>query len=261
MNNVTQPQETVEANVETAQVETPQAETTAAEQQMIKLKYNHEEKDYSIDQVREYAQKGMNYDKVQEKLKALESDPRLSFVESQAKKNNMNVEQYLEAVAKEEERSRINEIANQKGIPEDVAKELYESKKFREDYKKEQQTSKQKAKADKDLDAFVKKHPGIKGEDVPQEVWAAWNNGENGKSLVDAYALHENSVLREKLAKFESGEAVQQQNAANAEASTGSVTGNGDVGALYTRAQVKNMSKSEVNKNYKKVMESMKSWK
>lgn len=56
---------------------TPQTETV----QTIKVKYNHEEKELPIDEVRVLAQKGMNYDKLSEKLPKVRVRPGLEMAE------------------------------------------------------------------------------------------------------------------------------------------------------------------------------------
>ena len=67
--------------------------------------------------------------------------------------------------------------------------------------------------------------------------------------------------LKEKLAKYEESEKVSNKNAENANAAVGSVTGNGASQTLFSREQVKNMSRADVKKNYAKVIESQKQWK
>ncbi len=48
-----------------------------------------------------------------------------------------------------------------------------------------------------DLDRFVHAYPGVKAEDIPQEVWG---QVAGGVPLVSAYAMHENRQLRLALA-------------------------------------------------------------
>jgi len=255
--------ETPEQLTESTEVaEETKPETTEAEKvEMFKVKFNHEEKEITVDEAREYAQKGMNYDKVMEKLQALESNPSLKFVETQAKKNNMTTDEYLDAVAKEEVKNEIARIVEAEGVSETVAKKLYDATKLEEKTIADTKTAKEKEKQDAYLSDFVKKYPDVK--EVPQEVWDRFAKGDI--SLVDAYAnttmQSELQELKDKLAKYESKEETDTKNTENAEASTGSVTGNGTAEHLYTREQVSNMTREEVNKNYNKVIESQKQWK
>jgi hypothetical protein len=105
---------------------------------------------------------------------------------------------------------------------------------------------------------FAEAYPGIKGDDIPKEVWTEFNKG---TSLKVAYALNENKSLKTKLAAYEKGLKTKAANEKNAENSTGSVTGNGlSEQTFYTRDQVNKMSIAEINKDYKNVMESQRSW-
>ena len=62
------------------------------------------------------------------------------------------------------------------------------------------------------MDAFLAAYPGVKGEDIPGEVWARVAAGE---SLVSAYTMHRNQ-------KLEADLAAERQNKENAARSTGS---------------------------------------
>lgn len=231
------------------------------ETEMFKYKYNHEEKEIPLEEARTLVQKGANYDKIMTKLETLESSPSLKFVEKQAQKNNMSTEEYLDAVAKEEVTSEIARIAETEGVSETVAEKLYKATKLEEKTITDINTAKEKEVQDKHMTDFVKQYPDVK--EVPQEVWDRFAEG--NISLVDAYSntsmKSELQELKDKLSKYESQEEISNKNSENAGASTGSVTGNGSTDNLYTRDQVKNMSRAEVNKNYSKIIESQKQWK
>ena len=261
----TQPQvepvasETTEQSSATEETNTDVAREIETE--MFKYKYNHEEKEIPLEEARTLVQKGANYDKIIEKLEALESSPSLKFVEKQALKNNMTTEEYLDAVAKEEVNSEISRIAEDEGVSANVAEKLYKATKLEEKTVADTKTAKEKEQQDKYMTDFVKQYPDVK--EVPQEVWDRFAEG--NISLVDAYTntsmKSELQELKDKLSKYEDKEQIQNKNSENAGASTGSVTGNGSTDHLFTRDQVKNMSREEVNKNYSKVMESQKQWK
>lgn len=258
--------ETVEAQpeaetVETVENEQPEATEETKAEEMFKVKFNHEEKEITLDEAREYAQKGMNYDKINEKLQALESSPSLKFVEKQAKKYNMTTEEYLDAVAKEETAAEIAAIAVEKNVSEDVANELYEATKLKEKSIADAKKASEKAKQDEYMAEFVKQFPDVK--EISQDVWDRFNKGD--VSLVDAYSnvnmKNELASLKEQLAKYQEKESINNKNTNNAGASTGSVTGNGNASeAFYTAEQVRGMSKAEVSKNFELIEKSMKKW-
>jgi len=216
----------------------------------------------SVDELKELAEMGTFYkEKGKKQLEDYKNDPRLKFVERQAKKNKMSTEEYLDAVAKEETNAEIAKIAEAEGVSETVAEKLYKATKLEEKTIADTKTAKEKEKQDGYMTEFVKEYPDVK--EVPQEVWDRFNKGDI--SLVDAYSntnmKSELTSLKEKLAKYEEQEKISNKNSENAGASTGSVTGNGTAEHLFTEAQVKKMSRAEVNKNYNKIIESQKQWK
>lgn len=254
-----QSQEEVQEQTE-VQTEEQQEMTQEEQQAFLKVKYNKEEIALDEEKAREFAQKGMNYDKVQERLQQLESDPRLSFVENMAQQYGMTPEQYIEAVQQEQEKARLDELV-QKNIPEDIAKEVLESRKFREQYQTEKQQQEEQVRTQADYNAFLGKYPDINPKDIPQSVWDEVNQGE---SLVNAYTKYyftnENEQLKAKLSELEGKKEVEAQNEANAEASTGAL-GKGDGKQTYfTKEQVEKMSREEVTKNWTAIMDSQKQW-
>jgi hypothetical protein len=79
----TTPTEETEAEAPETQEQEPQTEQPE-QTPFLKVKYNKEEMELDEERARELAQKGLNYDKTIERLQALESDPRLSFIEELA---------------------------------------------------------------------------------------------------------------------------------------------------------------------------------
>ncbi|MBO0959560.1 hypothetical protein J1P26_07410 [Neobacillus sp. MM2021_6] len=182
----------------------PQA-TDEAEQPVspfLKVKFNHEEMELDEMTARELAQKGLNYDKVQEKLQALESDPRLNFIESLANQNGMTADEYIQAVTQQMEQSRIDELVQQ-NIPEEYAREMLESRKFREQLEQERQTKAQQEKQNAEYNEFFEHFKQANGRDfdsnkdeIPESVWQAT---QSGVPLKFAYMAHENEQLRQQL--------------------------------------------------------------
>lgn len=240
--------------------EQSQQEMTQEEQEaFLKIKYNKEEIALDEEKTRELAQKGMNYDKVQERLKQLESDPRLSFVEKQAQKYGFeDIGDYLKAVEQAEEQERIRELAEKEGISSELAERLHKletKEQQRERQAKEYEAQKAKESNYKE---FLETYPDVKPEDIPQSVWQEF---EKGKSLVDAYAKHENQLLKTKLSEIEKSKEIQAKNEENAQSSTGSLGKEGSNKLpFFTKEQVEKMTPDQVNKNWKAIMESQKQW-
>ena len=230
-----QPQETeVTPEVEQTDVEPETTETTEqptelTPEEFLRIKYNGEEMGLDAERARELAQKGMNYDKIQEKLQALETDPRLSFVENLAKQNGMDVTQYLEAVKQAQQQSEIDRLV-QANIPEEYAREMLENRKFREQFEQQKQEQANQAKADAEFNDFFAHFQSTEGrafdankDQIPQSVWDA---NSKGVPLKTAYMEHQFQQMQQQLKTL-------KQNEANAKkAPVGSVTNNGSVQSI-----------------------------
>ena len=228
-------------------------ETTVVEP-FLSVKYNKEEMALDREKAIEYAQKGLNYDKVHEQYENLKNDPRLSFVENQAKKHEMSVEQYLQAVEQEEVQRRIDAIAEKEQMSPELARKKYdiEQRELRQQQKEEAERKKEEDQ--KQYLEFLDEYPEIKYDTIPQEVWDMVNAG---KHLVDAYARHE-------LQQLKKGIKIAEQNKKNAKVSTGSTksdgaTSKGDYINLETfEANKSNMS--WLTKNFDKITKSRAKW-
>jgi hypothetical protein len=230
----TTPEETTETSVEETPENNEVNESTPSEQSQeteqpeqtpfLKVKYNKEEMELDEERARELAQKGLNYDKTIERLQALESDPRLSFIEDLAQQHGMTPDEYIEAVQQQREQSRIDELVSQ-GISEEVAQELLESRRDREERKKEKEAKAEEEKKNAEFGEFFNYFREANGREyvpnqdiIPENVWESVNQG---VPLKFAYMAHENSQLRTQLSTL-------KQNKANAsKAPVGSVTAHG----------------------------------
>lgn len=112
----------------------------------------------------------------------------------------------------------------------------------------------------RDVAAFKAEYPDLDPKTIPGEVLDRTNKG---FSLLDSYRLHENSLLKEKIAKQEKALKAQTKNKENAVSSPGSVTGNGATVADYISKDTFDAKKSDqgwVMKNLTKIQESRAKW-
>ena len=227
----TTPEETTE--IESVE-ETPEVEVNESTQELteqpteqtpfLKVKYNKEEMELDEERARELAQKGLNYDKVTERLQALESDPRLNFIEELAKQYDMTPQEYMQAVRQQQEQARIQELV-EKGISEEVAQEMLENRKFREQFEAEKRQKAEQEKENAQYNEFFEYFKQANGRDfvpnqdtIPENVWEM---AQNGVPLKFAYMAHENQQLRNQLTTL-------KQNETNAKrAPVGSTTAHG----------------------------------
>ncbi len=170
--------------------------------QTIKIKYNHAEEEISLDEAVKLAQMGKNYPKVQERLQQLESDPRLSFVEELAKEQGMSPDEYIESYKQWQEQEKINQLVQQ-NIPEELAQEILENRKYRESLKQQeqqkQQEEKQRADAQEFFDYFKQANDrdfNPEKDQLPPEVWEM---NAQGVPLKFAYMQHHNNQLQTQL--------------------------------------------------------------
>lgn len=177
--------------------------------QMIKVKFNHEEQEIPLDEAIPLIQKGMNYDKLQEKYGQLESDPRLTFVEEMAKEQGMDVPEFLEAVKSAREDRQLQELV-QNNIPEEYAREMLENRKFREQLEQEKQQNAEEEKRNTEYTEFfdVFQQTNDRNFDptkdqIPQEVWDAHAQG---TPLKYAYMEHHARELKSQLQTFKQNE-------------------------------------------------------
>lgn len=199
---------------EETKVETP---VQTDEQKLLdllksKVKYNGEPVDIpTIDDVVANYQKGLNYDNLKAKSEKSENAV-LDYINTKAKSMNMTPEQYIEKVKsyeaeqiKAKNEKAINEMITN-GVPEDIAREIIETRALRESLQKEKAELEEQKKIaenekqkDKEFQEFLKAYPSIDIDKIPQEVF------ENAKSsnLLSAYAQYENKLLKEQIKQME----------------------------------------------------------
>lgn len=244
--------ETTEVSTESTEQATENAEEQATPSLLDSFEYQYNKenvKPQSMEELKELAEMGRYYkEQAKSKLESYKNDPRIGLVERLAAENNMEVDQYLEAVDKQREYDKIQAIATEKQVPIEIANELYQKVKLEEKYQNETNTLKQEAEEKADLEKFVKMYPDVK--DLPPEVVKQWVPG---TKLTDVYKDYEYNQMKAKISEYESKINTQNQNAENAEASTGSVTGNGAVTGGLTEAMIEKMSPKELMKRWPEV--------
>jgi len=202
------------------------AQSQATELPKLKINYLGEEKEIDLEEAKTLAQKGMNYEPLQEKWEA--SKKALSKVEEIARKAGFvnadghgDIEAYYEAANEQLKQREIEELTAGMQLPQELAEELYLSRKERAERQaeKERQAAEQKQQAQyKELLDFYKE---VHGKDfdatttLPKEVWQAVDKGIPPKY---AYAEY---LSRQAIKEL----AIEKANAENGQASPGGVSG------------------------------------
>lgn len=174
-------------------------------------------------------QKGLNYDKLQEKLTAIQNSKAETYISRKAKELGMTVDEYMDQVEayekqqeKEKQEARFQEMIDN-GVPEDIAKEVLATSELRKELeamkaeqKAKEAAAQEKANKDKEYEDFLNAYPDVKADDIPAEVFEKAKN----MSLKEAYTEW-------KLADLERQLSIKKTNEKNAESSIGSVTDTG----------------------------------
>lgn len=193
--------------------EQPQEETTpAAEPATFKVKHLGQEMELTQEQLIANAQKGMDYDRIRQERDALKNAPELQILDHYAKQNNMTRQEFVNFL-KEQQMAQEVTTQVQRGIPEDVAKQLVELRRKEAERTQKEQAAQQEQAQRKQFADFVQEYPGVK--EFPPEVKAAI---ESGETPLSAYRAWENRQLKAQLAAME-------QAKKNATKAVGSVAG------------------------------------
>jgi hypothetical protein len=192
----------------------------------LKIKYNHEEKEISLEEATALAQKGLNYEKAIERAQqeAAQQARDAWIVEQGYTWNGKTItteSEYRQATA---EQDLINKYQD-RDMPPEVIQELVESRRFRESHLQERQQSEAKAREDAHLFDFLNYFKASNERDfdpakdkIPQEVWEASNKG---VPLKYAYMEHHTKELQTKVKVIKQNESNKQK------APVGSVTAHG----------------------------------
>jgi len=202
------------------------AQSQATELPKLKINYLGEEKEIDLEEAKTLAQKGMNYEPLQEKWET--SKKVLSKVEEIARKAGFvnadghgDIEAYYEAANEQLKQREIEELTAGMQLPQELAEELYLSRKERAERQaeKERQAAEQKQQAQyKELLDFYKE---VHGKDfdatttLPKEVWQAVDKGIPPKYAYAEYLSRQ--AIKEK--------AIEKANTENGQASPGGVSG------------------------------------
>jgi hypothetical protein len=210
---------------EPAKQETPQT---------LKLKYNGEDREISLEEAITLAQKGMNYDKMQSRVDQARQEARDAYIAEQRYEWKGQIIQteaeYQRALQEQRDEQAVLDMAEKEGVPEEFAKRMVAVE--QREKARDEELNRMKSEADKqarqqaDINDFLKTFEGLnerpfdgKTDALPQSVWDKVNAG---TPLRFAYIEYHSQQLRNQLK-------IAQQNESNSQkAAIGSVTANGN---------------------------------
>jgi hypothetical protein len=175
----------------------------------------------TLEEMKALAQKGDDYDRVQQERDQLrnywkESEPAMALVRKAAEKSGFaTIGEYLDYVRKQElMQTGINEQTAQAQIA--MEKQKAEMDAILEQQRKEKDAEAQvKAENERrmearraEINAFRQNYPDVKAEAIPREVW---DMVKNGTPLVAAYSMHRMKALETELAAARQNKAAREQ--------------------------------------------------
>ena len=245
-------QATDQVTDQTESTEDGNAQPQATELPKLKINYLGEEKEIDLEEAKTLAQKGMNYEPLQEKWET--SKKALSKVEEIARKAGFvnadghgDIEAYYEAANEQLKEREIEELTQGMQLPKELAEELYLSRKERAERQaeKERQATEQKQQAQyKELLDFYKE---VHGKDfdatttLPKEVWQAVDKGIPPKYAYAEYLSRQ--AIKE--------QAIEKANTENGQASPGGVSGKAETPEkeFFTGEELDKLKFEELIKN------------
>lgn len=218
-------------------IEVPQEEFN------FELDYNHEKKVIkSKDELKDLAEKGLNLDKVREKLTQKDTEneslkSRLIEIEAQQLADN-------EGLELPDAKTKVME------------KYEYQSLKAEKQSETETQTTEQRAVENRKsaVLALYGKYPDIKAEDIPlDKILSEWKNG-TPEAFITVYEKHLSDTkvktLEDKVAELEKQLNIDKVNKENAQTAVGSVTGGGATeDTEFTEETLETMTAQELAKD------------
>lgn len=183
----------------------------------FELKHLGEVRKVNKDEIITLAQKGLDYDRIREKLAA--NTERNESIEALAKEMGVTTDDFIESawLSFYQSKGLDADTAREKAAIAKEKREIAREKAAKAEAEKQLQSEEaakqaEEARKQKEFTSFIAKRPDVKAEDIPPAVWADFKSG---MPLLAAYALYENAKLKTELE-------AAKKNAANAAKSTGS---------------------------------------
>ena len=216
----------------------------------IKVRYNHEDRELTLEEAKELAEKGLALDKTREELqqlrgaaeelRQLKESKALQVLDAYAARNTMTREQYAEYLERHQEKAAIQEAeeeirAKHPEADGEIIREMAEMKvreQFRQsreaqDKNRAEAESGQQAKqqeAVRDWSDFLKEYPEINRADkIPGKVK---EDIQAGTKPLEAMRKYELAQARAEIEELKNKLQAQEKNQQNRQATIGSVAEN-----------------------------------
>lgn len=211
-----------------------------AEPEMYELKVNKGIQKVTMDQMKEYAQQGLDYGRVRQQRDTLQqslndqmqwrsqNETHLTELSEVAKAAGMDVPGFLNSL-------RVNLLVQQ-GLSRETAQERIRAERAERQVMANQQQAQQqkntqaqqeqtRQRQEQDVRNFLRIYSGVDPRSIPQSVWSEVRNGD---TLVSAYGRYQNQQLQNQIKELNAKLEAQKQNTTNKQRSLGSVKSSGN---------------------------------
>lgn len=217
-------EETGAQGTENGNTENPEA---AADQQQAQdepfvVTYMNQQRTLSREEAVQYAQKGMDYDRIRERWD--DAKDTIAFIDEQARAAGMDRKAFIDYLrietkksqgVSEEEARRTVELENREAVVHE--QEAAEQQRIADEQAQQQAAEAAQERRNADFRRFAQKFPDVDAKDITPDIWERVGKGE---SLTEIWLEKENNRL-----KME--QAAAAQNAQNAGRATGSMASSG----------------------------------
>lgn len=233
------PEEAQEQQQDTEPTQDP-AQPTEQQQELFELKVNKGIQKVTMDQMKEYAQQGLDYGRVRQQRDTLQqslndqmqwrsqNEAHLNELSEVAKAAGMDIPSLISSL-------RVNMLVQQ-GMSRETAQERIRAERAeRQVAANQQQAQKQRdaqsrqeqarQRQEQDVQNFLRIYSGVDPRSIPQSVWAEVRNGD---TLVSAYGRYQNQQLQNQIKELNAKLDAQKQNTSNKQRSLGSVRSSGN---------------------------------
>jgi hypothetical protein len=205
-----------------------QPEQGAAEQEVptdfLTIRYNKADKKLTKEEAIELAQKGMNYDHIQQELQSYREGPIGKALKAYADAAGMSVEKYAEMMMEQqeaaEEKKALEEL--QERYPDAPDELLKEHVRMQREGNKAKAETAAEARQKAAWSEALAEYPSISADKVPQDVLDAVAQG---KSPLMALREHEIQQLRAENSRLTAAQETKQKQDDNRARSIGSAAG------------------------------------
>lgn len=218
----------------------PDTQQTQQEPELFELKVNKGIQKVTMDQMKEYAQQGLDYGRVRQQRDSLQqslneqmqwrnqNEAHLNELSEVAKAAGMDIPGLISSL-------RVNMLVQQ-GMSRETAQERIRAERAERQVAANQQQAQQQRSAqaqqeqarqrqEQDVQNFLRIYSGVDPKTIPQSVWAEVRNGD---TLVSAYGRYQNQQLQNQIKELNAKLEAQKQNNNNKQRSLGSVKSSGN---------------------------------